>query len=61
MTLKYAAWIPDELAQRIDKMVKDLKDEYNLPVYKSRSDFVRQACKLLLRREGEKRKGRKGG
>ena len=41
--------IKNGLAEAIDKLVKEAKDEIGLPVYRSRADFVTKACKKVLK------------
>ena len=41
--------IRDDLAEAIDKLVEEAKDELGLQMYKSRADFVTKACKKVLK------------
>lgn len=40
----------DDLADLIEKAVQSVKDDLGSPRWKSRADFVEEACKDLLRK-----------
>ena len=39
-----------ELLEPLDRLVEELKDEYGMPVFKSKTDAVTRAVKDLLQR-----------
>jgi len=42
--------IARELVSPLEKLVEELKDDYGMPVFKSKTDAVTQAVKDLLQR-----------
>jgi hypothetical protein len=45
----------DPLGKEIDKAIKNLKDSLGLPIYRSRTDFVETAVKMLLMHHQKKK------
>jgi len=41
--------LPPPLAEEIDKEVEKRRDEFGIPQFRSRAEFVEEACRLFLR------------
>ncbi|MEM2995858.1 MAG: ribbon-helix-helix domain-containing protein [Candidatus Bathyarchaeia archaeon] len=46
--------IPAELLSKIEKLVKDEKDEFGMPRFRSKSEIVAEAIKEFLKKHKEK-------
>lgn len=49
--------IAGELMEPIDKLVKEAKDDYGIPLFHSKADVVTRAVKEFLERNMPKEKG----
>ena len=47
--------IPTDLLDAIEDSIQDLKDEFGLPLYRNKTDFVTKAVKDLLRKHSPKK------
>jgi len=41
--------LPPPLAEEIDKEIEKRKDEFGVALYRSRAEFVEEACRTFLR------------
>jgi len=47
--------IPTDLLDAIESLILNLKDEFGLPIYRNKTDFVTKAAKDLLRKHSSKK------